>query len=435
MRGLAVQSGQTLAQNINQLAGQVTSMQTDLNSQITSQAGQINQLVGQIQQLNVQIAAFQGGVQSSSDAVGLVDQRQQALTSLSQIVNINVQQQASGEDAVYVGGDYLVFDGTTRQVAATTTLNSAGQPATQLVMADTQSPLQATSGQYAGLVNARDQILGGFLDQLNSFSNVLSTEFNKVYASGQGLTGYTTVTSQNGVNNANAALENAGLPSTPVNGSFQIVTQNSTTGASQTTNINVDLDGLGQDTTLNQVATQINNISGLTASVNASGKLTIASQSPNLQFSFANDNSGLLTALGINTFFTGNTAASLGVSTDVANDPTKFAASQGGVGQDTQNAVALAGLDDAPAGRSRGQLAFGTAKRDRAERDGRLRCRHFPGQCRHHVSARRAKPKRGRQRRQHRRGNFEHDQPPTNLPGSAQLVNTLNQLLQLLTEL
>ena len=292
----------------------------------------------------MQIEEFQGGQSSGSNAVGLIDQRNTALTSLSQIININVQQQPDGTDDVYVGGDNLVSGGdgapTWRPAPART---PAANPPLNLIMADSQSPLQATSGTYAGLVNSRDQILGGFLSQLNSFSGTLATEFNQIYASGQGLTGYQQITSQNSVSNPQVPLENAGLPSTPVNGSFQILVTNSQTGQTQNNTINVSLNGLGQDTTLDQVAAQINNISGLSASISATGQLSIASQSPNQTFSFANDNSGLLTSLGINTFFTGNSAATLDVNSDVANDPSLFAASQGGVAQDTQNAPAVGG--------------------------------------------------------------------------------------------
>ncbi len=348
VRGLAVQSGQTLATNIDQLANQVEQMQTGLNAQISSQAGQINQLTSQIQQLNLQIDSFQGGQSSGSDAVGLIDQRNTALNSLSQIVNIKVEQQPNGGVDVYVGGDNLVSDGEVRQVAASTTTNASGQSVTQLVLADSKSPLQATSGTYAGLVNSRDQILGGFLNQLNNFSSTLATEFNKIYASGQGLTGYQQVTSQNSVSNPQAPLENAGLSSTPVNGSFQVLVTNSQTGQTETNTINVSLNGLGQDTTLNQVAAQLNNIGGLSASVSSTGQLSISSQNSNLTFAFANDNSGILTSLGINTFFTGNSATTLGVNADVANDSSKFAASQGGVGQDANNVQQLAALNDAP---------------------------------------------------------------------------------------
>jgi flagellar hook-associated protein 1 FlgK len=124
--------------------------------------------------------------------------------------------------------------------------------------------------------------------------------------------------------------------------------QNTQTGATTTNTVNVNLTGLGQQTTLQSLANSLNSISGLSASISASGQLTINSSSADEEFTFANDNSGTLAALGINTFFSGTTAADLGVSTVLQNDPGKFAASQGGIGQDTQNASVLANFLNQP---------------------------------------------------------------------------------------
>ena len=48
--------------------------------------------------------------------------------------------------------------------------------------------------------------------------------------------------------------------------------------------------------------------------------------------------------MGINTFFTGSQAGSIGVNNTLLQDPTKFAASTQGVGTDTSNAQTLAGF-------------------------------------------------------------------------------------------
>ena len=84
----------------------------------------------------------------------------------------------------------------------------------------------------------------------------------------------------------------------------------------------------------------------MSASINSQGQLTIAATAPNQQIAFSNDTSGFLASMGINTFFTGTTALDLGVNATVASDPSKFAASQSGIGQDTTNAVQLAGFYD-----------------------------------------------------------------------------------------
>ncbi len=345
-RNLAVLQGQTLAGDINQLAQQVQQSRNNLDSQVASSASDINSLVDQIATLNTQIANTTGGDPNNA-AVGLTDQRQTALSSLSNLININVKTQSDGEVTVYAGGDYLVFNGETHHVNVTQSTN-LGSTVSTLTVQGTNGPLALGTGQVAGLVASRDTILGGFLNQLNGFAGTLANEFNKVYASGQGLTGYQSVTSEHGVDNATEPLDAAGLPFTPANGSFQIQVYNTKTGLTQTSNIRVDLNGLDTDSTLASVANQLNQVSGVSASINGQGQLTITSTGADQQIAFGNDTSGFLAAIGINTFFSGTNAFDIGVSQTLASDPSKFAASQGGIGQDTNNAVELAGFLNTP---------------------------------------------------------------------------------------
>ncbi len=347
VRNLAVLQGEDLATTINQLATQVESLRSDTNTYVTNMASEINSLTSQIGSLNLQIENVQGGDTSGSDAVGLEDQRLQALQSLSQLIGIQTTQQKNGSISVSVGGEFLVSDGVVRSVKTNESSNG-GQTVTTLCIAGTNTPLNASSGELAGLLQARDTVLPGFLNNLNSFAGTLISEFNKVYSSGQGLDGFTTVTSESAVDDPNAALNATGLNFTPTSGSFQVLVYDKTTGLTQTNNINVNLNGQGQDMTLPQLAAALNNISGISASIGTDNRLTITSTSPNQEFSFANDTSGVLTSLGINTFFSGSTALDMGVNSYVQNDPSLFAASQGGIGADTDNAVQLATFADAP---------------------------------------------------------------------------------------
>ena len=347
VRNLAVLQGENLATTINQLASQVQSLRSDTNTNVTNMASEINNLTSQVGALNLQIENVQGGNTSGSDAVGLEDQRLQALQSLSQLVGIQTMQQSNGSISVSVGGEYLVSDGVVRNVE-TSERSDGGQTVTDLLVAGTNTPISASSGELAGLLQARDTVLPGFLSNLNNFAGTLISEFNNVYASGQGLDGFTTVTSESAVDDPNAALNATGLNFTPTSGSFQVQVYNKTTGLTQTSNIDVTLNGQGQDTTLTSLAAELNSVSGLSASIGSDNRLTITSTSPNQEFSFAGDTSGILTSLGINTFFSGSTASDIGVNSDVQNDPSLFAASQGGIGADTNNAVQLTNFPNAP---------------------------------------------------------------------------------------
>jgi flagellar hook-associated protein 1 FlgK len=354
-RNLAVLQGQTLANGINSMATRVMQARSDLNNQVVGMTSSMNELLNQVAGLNTQIVAMEGGNSETSQAVGLRDQRAQDLTQLSNLVGINVQEQADGADNVFVGGDYLVFGGTARQVETTYQENN-GFSAANISIVGSNAPLSAQSGQLAGLVTSRDQILGGYLNQLNSFAGTLAFEFNKAYSQGQGLSGYTSLTSTYPVTSASAPLDAAGLAFTPVNGSFQVQTVNQQTGATTTTTIQVDLNGLDKnETSLNSIATQISAINGLSASVTPNGNLTVKTTSPGVQFSFAKDTSGALAALGLNTFFTGSTASDLGVNQALVNDPAAFAASTTGIGADTSNAVTLANFINQPLTSQNGQ--------------------------------------------------------------------------------
>jgi flagellar hook-associated protein 1 FlgK len=345
VRNLAVLEGNKFAEEIRRMAQRVTTLRTDLNDRVHDMGERINKLTEQIQTLNIQIAEAEGGDTSSSDAVGLRDQRMVALEELATLINIRVQEQPSGGVTVYNGGDFLVFEGTRREVEVVMDTDR-GIAVSEIHLAETSSPLEATSGELAGLTQTRDAVLGGFLEELDEFSSSMIFEFNKVFSSGQGLRGYDQITSEFAVDETDVALNQAGLTFTPVNGSFQVMIHNRDTGLTETTDIRVDLNGMGDDTTLEDLVTQLDAVDGLSASISATRHLQISSDSSDQDFAFAEDTSGVLATLGVSTFFTGTDALSMNVSDALKEDPSKFAASRNGIGADTDNAIDLADLAD-----------------------------------------------------------------------------------------
>jgi flagellar hook-associated protein 1 FlgK len=345
-RNMAVLQATSATEAINALEGSVYQMRVDANDEIIGMANTINELVEEIAILNVKIANTEGGNITDSDAVGLRDQRLDALQSLAGLIDIKVTEQPSGSVVVYSGGTYLVYEGQTRSVESVIE-SEEGFPSSDIRVVETGESLNPGSGELAGLYKVRDEILGGFIDNLDNFAGTLAYEFNKIYSSGQGLTGYEEVTGEFSVLDASAALNAAGLAFTPTNGSFQITTCDSSTGSTNTYDIRVDLNGIGEETSLYDLVDQINEIPGLTARVNSNKQLEIEADS-GVTFSFANDTSGALAALGVNTFFSGSNSSTIGVNAVLLDDPGKFAASQGGVGADTNNALLLSNFLNTP---------------------------------------------------------------------------------------
>ena len=358
VRNLAVLQGRTLADDIRRLDSRVRSVREDVNSQIISAADEINTLLKTIADLNLQIVKAEGGDTSPSDAVGLRDRRSETLGKLSKITDIRAVEQPTGDITVFSGGEFLVFAGNYRQVTAVLETNR-GLSAAEIRITETDSPLITSSGELSGLLTSRDEILAGFIDSLDSFTQALVYEFNKVYAGGQGLAGHTLLQGEYAVADVNASLDQAGLDFTPVNGSFQVQVLNKQTGLRQSIDIQVDLNGLDDDTSLSDLAGQLDAIDGIAATITTDRRLKIESDSPLVEFSFADDTSGTLAALGINTFFTGSHASDIAVNSVVRARPQTFSASRGGIGEDTQNAARLANLLSEPLS-TQGNLSLAT---------------------------------------------------------------------------
>ena len=103
-----------------------------------------------------------------------------------------------------------------------------------------------------------------------------------------------------------------------------MITVQTADGGSITTDINVDLDGIttagvpgyADDTSAEDIRAQLSGIPGINASFDASGRLVIDAE-PGFSFSFAEDTSGALATMGVNSFFEGTSASTIGVRDDV----------------------------------------------------------------------------------------------------------------------
>lgn len=346
-RQTVIQDGQNVAQFFQGLRGQLSGLQTDANNQITSLAKTADGLAQQVADLNGQISTTEAG--SGGTANALRDQRDAVLKQLSQLINIKTVPNSTGSVVnVYVGSDALVTNTTNRGIT-TQAQDSNGEVVQTLVFKADNGTVNGTGGQIGGLIGVNQQI-GDTVNKVDSLANNLTFELNKVYSSGQGLQGFSSVTATNAVTDPTVALNDptSGLKNVPVNGSFVVHVTNKTTGLQTSTLVQVDEDGLnGNDTTLNSLQADLNNINGVTASING-GKLTIAASNSDDQISFSQDSSGVLASLGINSFFTGSNAANIAVNQTVVDDPSMLAAAKNGQSDDNQTALAIANLQTQP---------------------------------------------------------------------------------------
>jgi len=344
LRGVAVQEGQSLTTLINNIRTQLNGVGTDITAQIKASANQINDIVSSVNDLNGKIATAEAG--NNSDAGDLRDQRNQQLSALSKLVNIQVYEQPNGSVNILSDGDFLLFDNSIQKVGALDLTDSNGTLSTKLAFVNSQRVLSTDGGSLGGMQDFRDNTLQTVIGKLDSLSSTLIQQFNRIYSSGQGLQQFTSTTGTYRVTDPTATLSSTatGLPFAPNNGSFQLVMTNSATGQKNTYTIDVDLNGVGADDSLNDLVNRINTTVGSTlASVDAQGRVTFTAPQGS-KFSFSNDTSGVLSSLGINTFFTGKDSGDIGVNSLLADNPSLFAASSTGAVADNQIALSLGDL-------------------------------------------------------------------------------------------
>jgi flagellar hook-associated protein 1 len=185
------------------------------------------------------------------------------------------------------------------------------------------------------------------MSRLDSLSGALINEINKIHAGGKGLVGFSDLTGVSAVIDPAVALSSTdnGITFPPKTGSFFIDVKDAS-GNVVRTQINIDLDGIGADSTLNSVAADINaNVANVTATVLADGRLKLSAAGGST-FSFASDTSGFLASMGLDTFFTGKNSLDIAVNPLISGNTSLLAAAASDQPGDGSNATALAALQD-----------------------------------------------------------------------------------------
>jgi flagellar hook-associated protein 1 FlgK len=345
-RHLAVAEGVQLAADIATLRNRVDGLREAQTINIDSLVHEANSLIDSIYALNPQIMKLESGGLIQSDAGGLRSQRYAALNRLSEIIPIRYEENPDGGVAVFLGSDPLILAGTYQHLETVSDIDR-GVNVQQVRLSKSQAPVTTTSGELGGIMQGRDEVLGGFVDQLDKYAQSLISEFNRIHASGEGLKGFTSLTAATTVSNPTTALNAAGLAFTPRHGSFDLKVTDPLTGLTETTTIDVDLDGIGSDTTLQTLRNSLDAVANLTATITTDGRLQITA-APGHEFRFSNDTSGALASLGLNTFFTGSNSTDIAVSAVVNGDHAYFATGRGGGPADNSNALALVEFINAP---------------------------------------------------------------------------------------
>ncbi len=184
LRQATITAGQDLAGAFSQTSQNLSTIQQGLDQSVVQTVQQVNQLTAQVANLNQQIEE----VSNSGDAPGsLEDQRDVALTSLSNLIDTAVVYSNSGSVTVTTTNGTALVSGN-QSDALTTQLNSAS--GMHEVMAQGEDITSSIAGgQLQGLINARDNGIPSTQSSLDNLAAGLISAVNTQQNAGYNLNG------------------------------------------------------------------------------------------------------------------------------------------------------------------------------------------------------------------------------------------------------
>ena len=176
---------QNLAGIISNTSGTISSLQGQIDGQIASAMPSTNALIKQIYDLNQQIKS---ATVAGDTASALLDQRDVALSSLAKVIDIKVLPQADGAVSVSTSDGLGLINATTYATLSYAPGGNSGSygniqiqdtgAAGQLIGGATALDPNLAGGSLKGMIDMRDQTLGGLAQSLGALAQNVAQAFN-----------------------------------------------------------------------------------------------------------------------------------------------------------------------------------------------------------------------------------------------------------------
>lgn len=301
-----------VAANLRDTSAQVQDLRAQADQDIQTAVQTINDTLHAIDALNDSIVAAQARGQSTAD---LEDSRMVLVTQLAEQINISYFTDETGAMTIYTGGQPLLNSSVHElSYQATNTVTSetvypTGFDSITLNGADITNSIK--SGNLASLVELRDTTLVEVQDQLDAIATELMDQLNALNNSGSALPAPSTLSgSVTGLSGTDALAATGTL-------TIAVTNQDGTLVSS------ADID-MTTITSVDDLLTQLNATSGISASLDADGRLVVATTDSSTGLALSGGNIGGETVssyFGLNDLFTGSGAENLYVRSDISASP------------------------------------------------------------------------------------------------------------------
>ena len=348
IRTTTISEAEQLTTRFNVMGNQLDSYRRDVDDEVAESVTQINRLLNTIAELNKQIVATELGGVTERMANDLRDQRGEAVKELYEYMDIDVVEEANGSFIVSMHGRNLVYFDQVKDIAIEKMDGGNGVLVNSPVFASDRYPLRPKDGQLAAQIEMRDTVIPSYKKDLDNLAANFIWEFNRAYSQTRGLETFSSLKSLNAPLNPADTLDKLtykdNVPAGTFkieNGNFEIVLHNRNTDEPKTITIEVDLDGRpgpggepdmilwdpdnpnASHSLINRLQTELDKAmpGAFEVTIDRHYQVSIKAKSDDYGFCFGKDTSGVLAALGLNVFFTGHNATSMGVNQELKDHP------------------------------------------------------------------------------------------------------------------
>jgi len=348
-----------LSEQFNALTTNLIEIDADLTGAVASGVETINKITREIAQINDQIVSME----VNNVANDLRDKRNTLVSELNEYMDVKAFEQSNGSlTIVGAKGCTLVLGNSSYD------LEMGGANGDRVTWQDSSgNDVDITNylsdGKLGGWLDMRDEILSKYKLDLDALAKEVIWSVNQQHSQGVGLEGFSSVTGNYEVTNPGSAITSSGL-------SYQDKVDDS----SKTFKIwlfDTNGDPYDSDTgttglqgnpititvtsgmTTNELVTAIDNGTGVQAALDSQNRLSISIDTGEIatlgSLAFSDDDSNVLAAFGINTFFTGSGSGDMGVNDAIGLNKNFIAAAQVGsdgtmASGDNNNALAITDL-------------------------------------------------------------------------------------------
>jgi len=189
-RSVLVAKSETLAATFSKNYQDLQTVQQDIDTMISGTVEEINLLSEKIGSLNQKIIQMESAGDTAND---YRDQRDVLLNELSELIDIDSFENATGGVTVSVGSGQPLVEGTNVYRLSTQVNGFGNQNLVWVDAANNAVDITAavSGGRIKGWLNARDLDIRNYLQQLDTLAQGLMDEVNTLHASGYGLDGST----------------------------------------------------------------------------------------------------------------------------------------------------------------------------------------------------------------------------------------------------